>query len=85
MKHAFKRKTFGKKLIEHPVIRFKLAQMARQVESAHAWLESITYQLCTLSHSEQNRILGGQSRNKRSRDCCNLSAFVFSSLLACVC
>jgi hypothetical protein len=24
------------------VIRFKLAQMARQVESAHAWLESIT-------------------------------------------
>ena len=48
MKHAFKRKTFGKKLIEHPVIRFKLAQMARQVESAHAWLESITYQMKTL-------------------------------------
>lgn len=42
MKHAFKRKTFGKRLIEHPVIRFKLAQMARQVEAAHAWLESIT-------------------------------------------
>jgi alkylation response protein AidB-like acyl-CoA dehydrogenase len=42
MKHAFRRKTFGKKLIEHPVIRFKLAQMARQVESAHAWLENIT-------------------------------------------
>jgi len=59
MKHAFKRKTFGKKLIEHPVIRFKLAQMARQVESAHAWLESITYQMKTLPHSEQNRLLGG--------------------------
>jgi len=59
MKHSFKRKTFGKKLIEHPVIRFKLAQMARQVESAHAWLESITFQMKTLSHADQNRILGG--------------------------
>jgi len=59
MKHAFKRKTFGKRLIEHPVIRFKLANMARQVEAAHAWLESITFQMKMLSHAEQNRILGG--------------------------
>ena len=104
MKHAFKRKTFGKKLIEHPgqrahtprphdhrsggkpccaamqcsgdrirslyclvctlvccaaVIRFKLANMARQVESAHAWLESLTYQMKTLPHSEQASKLGG--------------------------
>lgn len=29
MKFAHKRKTFGKKLIEHPVIRNKLAHMAR--------------------------------------------------------
>lgn len=29
MKFAHKRKTFGKKLIEHPVIRNKLANMAR--------------------------------------------------------
>ena len=41
------------------VIRFKLANMARQVESAHAWLENITFQMKTLSHSESNRILGG--------------------------
>ena len=60
MKHAFRRKTFGKKLIEHPVIRFKLAQMARQCESAHAWLESITFQLHTLPAAEQNRLLGGR-------------------------
>jgi len=59
MKHAFKRKTFGKRLIEHAVIRFKLAQMAKQVEAAHAWLELITYQMKTLPHSEQNRVLGG--------------------------
>ena len=29
------------------------------MESAHAWLESITYQMKTLPHSEQNRVLGG--------------------------
>jgi alkylation response protein AidB-like acyl-CoA dehydrogenase len=45
MKYAFKRETFGKPLIEHPVIRLKLAHMARQVESTQAWLESITYQV----------------------------------------
>lgn len=39
MKFAHKRKTFGKRLIDHPVIRNKLAHMARQVESTHAWLE----------------------------------------------
>jgi hypothetical protein len=29
-------------LFQHAVIRFKLAQMAKQVEAAHAWLELIT-------------------------------------------
>ena len=33
MKYAFKRETFGKPLIEHPVIRLKLAHMSRQVEA----------------------------------------------------
>ena len=31
VKYANKRRTFGKKLIEHPVIRMKLAHMARQI------------------------------------------------------
>jgi alkylation response protein AidB-like acyl-CoA dehydrogenase len=34
LKYAHKRKTFGKKLIEHPVIRNKLAHMARKIEGA---------------------------------------------------
>jgi hypothetical protein len=29
------------------------------VESNQAWLESVTYQMCQLSHSEQNKLLGG--------------------------
>ncbi|KAK4982143.1 hypothetical protein LTR28_002800, partial [Elasticomyces elasticus] len=32
--YAHKRRTFGKKLIDHPVIRLKLAHMARQIEAS---------------------------------------------------
>jgi alkylation response protein AidB-like acyl-CoA dehydrogenase len=58
-RYAHKRKTFGKRLIDHPVIRLKLAHMARQVEATCAWLESITYQITTMSHLEQAKRLGG--------------------------
>ncbi|GAA5980538.1 hypothetical protein JCM11641_006673 [Rhodosporidiobolus odoratus] len=44
VKYANKRKTFGKKLIEHPVIRAKIASMAQKIEATHAWLETIVYQ-----------------------------------------
>jgi alkylation response protein AidB-like acyl-CoA dehydrogenase len=59
MRYAFKRKTFGKLLIEHPVIRLKLAHMARQVEATHAQLEAITYQMSVMTYQEQSKVLGG--------------------------
>ena len=59
MRYAFKRRTFGKLLIEHPVIRLKLAHMARQVEATHALLESITYQMTVMDYKEQSVVLGG--------------------------
>ncbi|CZR68031.1 uncharacterized protein PAC_17930 [Phialocephala subalpina] len=37
--YASSRETFGKKLIEHPVIRLKLAHMARKTETLQAWIE----------------------------------------------
>lgn len=58
-RYANRRKTFGKRLIDHPVIRWKLAEMARQVESTHAMLEHITYQMDKMSHAEANAKLGG--------------------------
>jgi len=59
VKYAAKRRTFGKTLLEHPVIRWKVAEMARQVESTHAVLEQLTYQMCRMSKEEQNSKLGG--------------------------
>ena len=43
VKYASKRKTFGQKLINHPVIRLKLAHMARQIEASYNWLENMVY------------------------------------------
>merc|ERR1719329_765900 len=61
LKFAGKRKTFGKTLMEHPVIRWKLAEMVRQIESTHSWIESITYQMNTMKKLEAAYKLGGQT------------------------
>ncbi|OLL25523.1 Acyl-CoA dehydrogenase [Neolecta irregularis DAH-3] len=59
LKYAHKRKTFGKNLIEHPVIRNKLAHMARQIEATHAWIESTIYQCISMDDNEAMIRLGG--------------------------
>lgn len=59
LKFAVKRKTFGKQLIQHDVIRWKLAEMARMIESTHAWLENTVYQLQTMHPMEADMKLGG--------------------------
>ena len=59
MKYAHKRRTFGKKLIDHPVIRLKLANMARQIEGSYAWMESLIYQCQKMHETEAMLKLGG--------------------------
>merc|ERR1719230_449609 len=61
LKFANKRKTFGKTLVQHPVIRWKIAEMARLIEATHQWLEWVTYQLCTMGKMEATLKLGGQT------------------------
>ncbi|KAI0165220.1 acyl-CoA dehydrogenase NM domain-like protein [Hypoxylon sp. FL1284] len=59
VKYANKRRTFGKKLIEHPVIRMKLAHMARQIEASYSWLENLIYQCARMGETEAMLRLGG--------------------------
>ncbi|KAF2735143.1 acyl-CoA dehydrogenase NM domain-like protein [Polyplosphaeria fusca] len=59
MKYAHKRKTFGKRLVDHPVIRLKLAHMARQIEASYNWLENLIYQCQKMSDMEAMLKLGG--------------------------
>ncbi|KAL1934658.1 hypothetical protein VTP01DRAFT_6840 [Rhizomucor pusillus] len=58
-KWAHQRKVFGKRLIDQPVIRFKLAKMVAAVESVHNWVENITYQMCNMDYFEQADKLAG--------------------------
>merc|ERR1712188_287293 len=44
VKYAQVRRTFGKRLIDHQVIRHKLADMAKRIEATHAWIEQIGYE-----------------------------------------
>ncbi|KAJ3073471.1 hypothetical protein HDU98_001457 [Podochytrium sp. JEL0797] len=57
--YAHKRRTFGKILFEHAVIRNKLAHMARQIEATHAWVEFIVYQFSHMSKKEALYKMGG--------------------------
>ncbi|KOS17963.1 Acyl-CoA dehydrogenase [Escovopsis weberi] len=59
VKYANKRRTFGKKLIEQPVIRMKLAHMARQIEATSSWLENLIYQCEKMGDTEAMLRLGG--------------------------
>ncbi|KAI9843968.1 MAG: hypothetical protein M1837_006009 [Sclerophora amabilis] len=59
VKYAYKRRTFGKKLIDHPVIRLKLAHMARQIEASYNWLETLVYQCSKMGETEAMLKLGG--------------------------
>ncbi|MCJ1471784.1 hypothetical protein MMC13_000425 [Lambiella insularis] len=59
IKYAHKRRTFGKKLIDHPVIRLKLAHMARQIEASYNWLENLIYQCQQMNETEAMLKLGG--------------------------
>ncbi|KAI1654353.1 acyl-CoA dehydrogenase NM domain-like protein [Daldinia decipiens] len=59
VKYANKRRTFGKKLMEHPVIRMKLAHMARQIEASYNWLENLVYQCQKMGETEAMLRLGG--------------------------
>merc|ERR1712050_196536 len=61
LKFANKRKTFGKTLVQHDVIRWKIGEMARLIEASHAWLENITYQMQTMHKEEAAMKLGGHT------------------------
>lgn len=50
---AIQRMAFGKRLIDQPVIRFKLAEMSAMVECLESWLEAITYQMEQMTPLEQ--------------------------------
>ena len=45
IKYGRKRQTFGRRLLDHQVLRHKVSEMARSIEATHAWLELVAYQV----------------------------------------
>ena len=45
IKYAQGRKTFGKNLIQHQVIRHKIGNMIKKIESCHAMIENVCYKM----------------------------------------
>jgi alkylation response protein AidB-like acyl-CoA dehydrogenase len=48
IKYARNRRTFGKRLIDHDIVRYRIMHMARKVQAAQCTLEMLTYQIETL-------------------------------------
>jgi alkylation response protein AidB-like acyl-CoA dehydrogenase len=44
IKYAIERRTFGKRLVDHQIIRYKLAEMVRLIESLQDMVERVAYQ-----------------------------------------
>jgi alkylation response protein AidB-like acyl-CoA dehydrogenase len=59
--YAHSRKTFGKRLIDHPVIRMKIAEMARHVEATQAMTDVLTHQMIRMPREQAMLILGGET------------------------
>jgi len=57
IKYSLNRETFGKKLIQHQIIRYKLAEMARQIECVFDMAERVAF---AYSRDVPDRELGGQ-------------------------
>jgi alkylation response protein AidB-like acyl-CoA dehydrogenase len=57
--YAYQRKTFGARLIDHPVIRNKFGNMIGRIESVQSWLDSVCYQLTQMPSDEARLKLGG--------------------------
>lgn len=55
--YARVRKTFGRALIAHQVIRAKLATLARYVESQWAWIEQMAYHI-RVNHGKMDDLSG---------------------------
>ncbi|KAM0755339.1 acyl-CoA dehydrogenase NM domain-like protein [Meredithblackwellia eburnea MCA 4105] len=57
--YATTRKTFGKALIEQPVIRAKFSDMGRIVTANHSWIEQIAHHIASVPKAQADMDLAG--------------------------
>jgi acyl-CoA dehydrogenase len=57
--YCLKRDAFGKKLMDQPVVRHRLAKAGAELETMNAWTEQLLYQMCHMKRQEADLKLGG--------------------------
>lgn len=65
--YCLKREAFGKKLMDQPVVRHRLAKCGAELESMWAWVEGFLYQMCHLSKADADTELGGLTALAKAR------------------
>ena len=75
-KHALERKTFGKPLVKHQIIRFKLAEMARQVRKCVALTAACRPRTNTSTNTTYTRTRAAAFVRTRARQVEALQDFV---------
>ncbi|PWN87329.1 acyl-CoA dehydrogenase NM domain-like protein [Acaromyces ingoldii] len=81
VEHVKRRKAFGKPLIEQPVVRHKIANMARQTEALQAFIEASIYQYSQLSTAESNLKLGGTTALLKAQSTITLEYVVSEAVM----
>jgi alkylation response protein AidB-like acyl-CoA dehydrogenase len=79
--YARSRRTFGKRLIDHQVIRHKIADMAAKVESVHAFLELIAFQM---NQNVPNIAIGSLCAMVKVRDVSYVQKLVTDHFTICI-
>ncbi|KAF8591953.1 acyl-CoA dehydrogenase [Ramaria rubella] len=84
--HALRRHTFGKLLMENQIMRAKFAAMTRVIESCHAWMEQIVFQMHNQKDSARDPQVGAKlallkvQAGKTLEMCCREAQQVFGGL-----
>jgi alkylation response protein AidB-like acyl-CoA dehydrogenase len=90
IKYGRTRRTFNKRLMDHQVLRHKVAEMARQVEACHALLEQVAYNMkvCIEEGKDDHHLAGMIALTKvsctRCMDLCAREATQIIGGAACV-
>eukprot|EP00041_Stephanoeca_diplocostata_P018030 m.374094 g.374094 ORF g.374094 m.374094 type:complete len:419 (+) comp20897_c0_seq2:66-1322(+) len=58
IEYARRRRAFGKLLVDQPVVRYKIANMAREVESTHAFLEALAFRIVKIEREGADWLQG---------------------------
>lgn len=84
--YTLKRETFGKTLMDQPVVRHRLAKAGAELESLSSWVEQFLYQLSNMPKEEGDMRLGGLTALAKAKaamvlnECAQCAVLLFGGL-----